>query len=91
MSHRQRSLFRLAFATAALGLALAAAGCESLDAINPFVEKEKKLPGTRVEVFPQGVPGVDYNAPPQQPASPGGYVTTPTPESPTAGAAQDAK
>lgn len=83
-SSRQRSLSRIALIAAALGLALTAAGCETLDALNPFGEREKKLPGTRAQVFPEGVPGVDYNAPPPQPASPGGYDSAPTPESPGA-------
>ncbi len=48
-----------------LGLALAAAGCETLESLNPFAEREKPLPGARSPVFPEGVPGVDYNqAPP---------------------------
>ena len=54
---------------AALGLALTASGCESFDKMNPFAEREKILPGNRTPVFPQGVPGVDYNAAPPQPAN----------------------
>lgn len=90
-SHRTICVKRIALATAALGLALTAAGCETLESLNPFAEKDKKLSGTRVEVFPGGVPGVDYNAPPPQPASPGGYATTASPESPEANAAKPAK
>ncbi|QJP13328.1 hypothetical protein G3545_06475 [Starkeya sp. ORNL1] len=90
MTLRQRPLYRLALVTAALGLALAAAGCETLDALNPF-DKEKKLSGTRVQVFPEGVPGVDYNAAPPQPATAGSYGAAPTPESPAAVAAKPAK
>ncbi len=60
---------RLALAALALGLSVGLAGCESMDALNPFAQKEKKLPGTRVPVFPEGVPGVDYNAAPPQPAN----------------------
>lgn len=56
-----------------LGLALAVSGCETLDKMNPFTEKEKALPGTRTPVFPEGVPGVDYNAPPPQPANSAKY------------------
>ncbi|GLK72775.1 hypothetical protein [Ancylobacter dichloromethanicus] len=52
-----------------LGLTLAAAGCETLDSLNPFNEREKPLPGPRTPVFPEGVPGVDYNQPPPQPAN----------------------
>ncbi|MDF2996126.1 MAG: hypothetical protein K0R27_1763 [Xanthobacteraceae bacterium] len=80
-SSPKRRLSRLALVAAALGLALTAAGCETLDALNPWGDKDKKLPGARTQVFPEGVPGVDYNAPPPQPASPGGYST---PESPGA-------
>ncbi|MFK8251733.1 hypothetical protein [Ancylobacter terrae] len=64
---------RLALVTLFAGMALGTAGCESLDKLNPFGEKEKPLPGTRTPVFPEGVPGVDYGAAPPQPASPGGY------------------
>lgn len=64
---------RLALVTVFAGIALGIAGCESLDKLNPFGEKEKILPGTRTPVFPEGVPGVDYGAAPPQPASPGGY------------------
>lgn len=59
-------LLRLAFAA---GLALTATGCETLDKFNPFVEKEKVLPGARQKVFPEGVPGVDYSAAPSQPSN----------------------
>ncbi|WP_428029604.1 hypothetical protein [Ancylobacter sp.] len=52
-----------------LGLTLAAAGCETLDSLNPFNEREKPLPGARQPVFPEGVPGVDYNQAPPQPAN----------------------
>ncbi|MCK0195403.1 hypothetical protein MWN34_00595 [Ancylobacter sp. 6x-1] len=60
---------RLALACVLISLSGALAGCESMDALNPFATKQKKLPGTRVPVFPEGVPGVDYNAPPPQPAN----------------------
>ena len=64
---------RAGLAIAALSLALATAGCGSMDIdkLNPFQEREKKLPGARTAVFPEGVPGVDYNAAPQQPANSG--------------------
>ncbi len=52
-----------------LGLTLGAAGCETLDTLNPFNEREKPLPGARQPVFPEGVPGVDYNQAPPQPAN----------------------
>lgn len=64
---------RLALLAVLAGTALAIAGCESMDKLNPFAEKEKILPGTRAPVFPEGVPGVDYGAAPPQPASAGGY------------------
>lgn len=54
------------------GLAASLAGCSSmpnLDAWNPFVEHEKPLPGPRSPVFPQGVPGIDYSAAPDQPSN----------------------
>ena len=68
-----RQSARVALVAVALSLAFATAGCESMDIdkLNPFAEKEKKLPGTRAAVFPEGVPGVDYNAPPPQPANSG--------------------
>lgn len=55
----------------ALAFALAAglAGCESLEKMNPFGEKETPLPGERRPVFPQGVPGVNYSAPMGQPSN----------------------
>ena len=77
---------RLTLVLVFAGLALAAAGCESLDKLNPFGEKEKILPGTRSPVFPEGVPGVDYGAPPPQPAGPGGYEpAAPAQPAPTPG------
>ncbi|MFG1360807.1 hypothetical protein [Xanthobacter pseudotagetidis] len=59
-------LVRLALAA---GLALSVSGCESMEKFNPFVEKERPLPGTRQKVFPEGVPGVDYSAAPSQPSN----------------------
>lgn len=66
---RRRAARRVLLVATALSLAFATAGCETLDKMNPFQEKEKKLPGTRTPVFPEGVPGVDYNAAPPQPAN----------------------
>ncbi len=68
MRHRRPFVTPLRFALI-VGLALTAAGCESLDEWNPFQEKEKKLTGDRHPVFPEGVPGVDYSAKPSQPAN----------------------
>lgn len=53
----------------ALGLALAASGCETLDKLNPFDQPKKPLSGTRQQVFPEGVPGVDYSRPMSQPSN----------------------
>jgi hypothetical protein len=49
--------------------ALAVAGCESLDKLNPFEERKTPLPGDRKPMFPEGVPGVNYGEPPPQPAN----------------------
>ena len=54
---------------AILALALTATACETLEKLNPFDEKKKPLPGERQPVFPEGVPGVTYSAPPPQPAN----------------------
>src|SRR6202035_2698254 len=40
------------------------AGCDSLDTLQ-FWDTKKKLPGTRQEVFPGGVPGVEQGIPPE--------------------------
>ncbi|MCC6948614.1 MAG: hypothetical protein IT539_12680 [Bradyrhizobiaceae bacterium] len=53
----------------ALPIALALAGCETMDKLNPFQEKETPLPGARRPLFPEGVPGVDFGAPPPQPSN----------------------
>ncbi|MFS8035405.1 hypothetical protein ACI7BZ_00315 [Xanthobacter sp. AM11] len=66
MTRSASGALRLALA---LALALAAAGCETLEKMNPFEEKEKALPGARQPVFPQGVPGVDYSTPLSQPSN----------------------
>ena len=66
---RTRSLIRVALLLAPLSLALGA--CETLENLNPFDEQSKKTPisGERRPVFPEGVPGVQYNAPPTQPSN----------------------
>ncbi|MBS7545904.1 hypothetical protein [Ancylobacter oerskovii] len=81
----RRAVRRAALALAALSLAFATAGCGSMDfdKLNPFQEKEKKLPGARTSVFPEGVPGVDYNAAPPQPAN-SGYDYSASSASPSA-------
>jgi hypothetical protein len=75
VSPRRPRLRRALALLPVLGLALAVSGCETLDKMNPFNEKEKPLPGARAPVFPEGVPGVDYNAPPPQPANSAKYDT----------------
>lgn len=65
---RPRRVPRLAVALA-LGLAFGTAGCETLDQFNPFDQKKTPLPGSRQQVFPEGVPGVDYSASPTQPSN----------------------
>lgn len=52
-----------------LPLAFALGGCETFDKLNPFVERKPPLPGERKPLFPEGVPGVDFGAPPPQPAN----------------------
>lgn len=64
-----------------LSLALAAAGCESLDGWNPFEQQKKPLPGTRTQVFPEGVPGVDYSSRLGQPSKPVTIDQLPPPSS----------
>ena len=66
---RARSFARIALVLAPLSLALGA--CETLENLNPFDEQGKKTPlsGQRQSVFPQGVPGVQYSAPPTQPSN----------------------
>lgn len=63
----------------ALGLALAATGCETLDKFNPFEEKKNPLPGERHQVFPQGVPGVDYSTGLGQPTNANAPIDLPAP------------
>lgn len=69
-----------------LSLALAAAGCESLEKFNPFEEHKKPLPGDRHAVFPEGVPGVDYSTGPGQPSNANAPIDLPNP--PASGASQ---
>lgn len=65
---RARSLIRVALLLAPLSLGLAA--CETLENLNPFDDNKKTpLSGDRRSVFPEGVPGVQYNAPPTQPSN----------------------
>jgi hypothetical protein len=52
-----------------LSLGLAVAGCETLDKLNPFEEKQTPLPGARKPLFPEGVPGVEFGAAPLQPTN----------------------
>jgi len=66
---RLHPLLRVALLLAPLSLALSA--CETLENMNPFDDQAKKRPlsGDRRAVFPEGVPGVQYNAPPTQPSN----------------------
>jgi hypothetical protein len=52
-----------------LPLALGVAGCETMEKLNPFAEKQTPLPGNRKALFPEGVPGVEFGAAPQQPTN----------------------
>jgi hypothetical protein len=52
-----------------LALGLGVSACESLDKMNPFKEKEVPLTGDRKPLFPEGVPGVQFGAPPSQPTN----------------------
>ncbi len=72
---RVRSSLRVALLVAPLSLGLTA--CETLENLNPFDEQGKKTPlsGERRPVFPEGVPGVQYNAPPTQPTNSNIQVT----------------
>ena len=64
---KSKSLVRVALLLAPLSLSLAA--CETLENMNPFDEKKKPISGDRRTLFPEGVPGVQYNAPPTQPTN----------------------
>jgi hypothetical protein len=72
---RATSLIRIALLLAPLSLGMA--GCETLENLNPFDDQARKTPlsGDRRSVFPEGVPGVQYNAPPQQPSNSNIQVT----------------
>ena len=59
-----RPSFFLRCVLVALPLALTA--CENFDM---FDEKKTPLAGDRKQLFPTGVPGVNYNAPPMQPTN----------------------
>lgn len=76
---QSRRLLRSLRIAVGLSLALAAAGCETLEKFNPFDEKEKPLPGERHQVFPEGVPGVDYSAGPGQPSNANAPIDLPNP------------
>ncbi len=69
MRAKAKTFARIALLLAPLSLALSA--CETLENLNPFDEQGKKKPlaGDRRPVFPEGVPGVQYNAPPTQPSN----------------------
>jgi hypothetical protein len=67
MRAKRSSLFRVALLLAPLSLGLAA--CETLEDLNPFDTKKTPIAGDRRALFPNGVPGVQYNAPPQQPTN----------------------
>ncbi len=61
-------LLRVALLLAPLSLGLAA--CETLENLNPFDDSKKTpLTGDRRALFPDGVPGVERNAPPSQPTN----------------------
>jgi hypothetical protein len=57
----------------ATALSLGAAGCESgldiFDKLDFFTPEKKPVPGERRAVFPAGIPGIEYNAPPAQPTN----------------------
>jgi hypothetical protein len=52
-----------------LPLAFGVASCETFEKLNPFAEQQTPLPGSRRAVFPEGVPGVEFGAPPPQPSN----------------------
>ena len=55
----------------AAALSLGLAGCESgaLDFLDFMSPSKKPVPGERKPVFPAGIPGIEYNAPPAQPTN----------------------
>ncbi|MDQ0504699.1 hypothetical protein [Xanthobacter agilis] len=76
---QSRRILRSLRVAIGLSLALAAAGCESLEKLNPFEEHKKPLPGARQPVFPEGVPGVDYSSGPGQPSNSNAAIDLPNP------------
>lgn len=68
---------RLALRLAIVALPLFAAACENSDL---FAEKKTPLAGVREPLFPNGVPGVDYNAPPAQPSNSNIPIDTKVPD-----------
>lgn len=73
----------------ALALVLGAAGCETLEKFNMFGDGKKKLPGTRQQVFPEGVPGVDYSSNYGQPSNANATIEAmPAAGPPTGGSGQ---
>jgi hypothetical protein len=67
MKRSRSSLLRAAIFLVPLSLGLAA--CETLEGLNPFDEKKTPIAGDRRALFPNGVPGVQLSAPPQQPTN----------------------
>jgi hypothetical protein len=63
-----RRMHRVVLLATLLAIAPALAGCEDFD-IDKFdvfgINKKKKLPGERKELFPEGVPGVTQGIPPE--------------------------
>ncbi|MGH6682345.1 MAG: hypothetical protein ACRECA_00220 [Pseudolabrys sp.] len=63
-----RRMHRVVMLAALLAITPALAGCEDFD-IDKFdvfgINKKKKLPGERKELFPEGVPGVTQGIPPE--------------------------
>ena len=53
---------RVMCAVVLASLALAVAGCDTIDNLE-FFDTKKKLPGERKPVFPEGVPGVSQGIP----------------------------
>jgi hypothetical protein len=65
----RRRLRPLGAALVGLSLGIVLGGCETLEKLNPFEEKQTPLPGVRKPLFPEGVPGVEFGAPPPQPSN----------------------
>jgi hypothetical protein len=64
MTLRSLSHFKLPLAFL---LALSIAGCANWDELG--AEKKTPLPGQRKALFPEGIPGVEFGAPPTQPGN----------------------